>query len=1685
MTTPNSLKQRFSAWITVACMVLLNAPAHSTPIDVSLPRATIPPNVVTTSNRPMVMLTVSKDHSLFGPIYSDFEDLDDDGIIDTTFKPTFKYYGYFDPTKCYVYSTTDSQFNPAANATIVPTAVDDKTLDRYTCLPNVSQWSGNFLNWSTMTRLDVVRKMLYGGSRSTDSNGSTVLEGTKLTYDAHSFVKYYRGTDIRDYTPFTQAALTKTTGANANVYAGLSICTTGSADNITSNRPVMRLVKGNVRFWSTVEIELCRWSEDYNKGTFGPTLAAYYKDVGKGEGGIAHETNIPSKAADAATYGSTIGPELNVRVKVCDPSWLGQERCQAFPVSSTTNFKPYGLLQEFGYPTSSGGAARAEFGLITGSYDLNHTAGALRKNMSDFGDEINPTTGVFCHSAISGCLTTPMADGRTPAKGAIKALDSILLFGRTAQTYGGGNTPSASGEGNLPAWGNPMGEMIVQALQYYAYNGTTPAASNPTTTTNDKSANVDMPVAAWKDPLTNTYTGRSNLYGTAMCRPMSILAISPSALSFDGQAAIPFATLPNSTGTLDNYTNIIGTAEGLNGTLRSVGSVSGKGLTAADDTNSCSAKTVGMLSNVNGICPEAPAMGGTYQVAGAALYGNTSKIRTIASPPSDLKYIEGALKVKTLAASLTGGSPRIDIPIPGTNPVKYVYITPESVQGGGKVSAPLTFASISSYQNPTTKEGYGTFIVTWNDVLMGGDYDMDITGFLRYDLSKSLTIPGSWDIKVTTDIPGVCGGGAGTHGFSIIGVQTPTGASANGRYLTHQHYSANKLSGMPPTTEYLCGDDAYRAKTSSLFTGTYANTVCNVTGTATNRGPGVSSSLPDYCTVKNTTTTTTINGIATTSTTGFPHSMTFRMVGETNALIKDPLWYAAKYGYFKSSSKNSDGTYTDVALPATQSSWDNLKSDGTFGADGVPDGYFLARRPEVLETQLRRALTDLSGKSNALPAVSSSQLVVGSLRYDVGFDPNIYDGNLEAFPVNSDGSFNSSPSWRAGQLLGCRTKGPCSGVTADAGASRQIITNYGNGMTAGTQFQWANLPAGYKTQMTTSSRNVLSTTNAQVALSYIRGDQSKESAAQLRERGANVLGPIVNSTPWVQTPPAANYFGTAFSGYVDFAKANKDRKKLLWVGANDGMLHAFTPDKGEEVFAYVPGALANRLAEIPLQRLNDASVTVTTKLGGSTFVTGNETKPDGTIWPYVDGSPFTGEVSIGAYSASSTSTAWRTYLFSSLGRGGRGVFALDVTDLNNLKTGESNASNIFKWQFTFDDDRDLGYIANDFPLNENTRQPMPIAKLNNGKFAYLLGNGYRSADGKASLFILFANGPTGTGGTWVNGTDYIKITADVGPGNGLSQVMWQDVDSNGTADVVYAGDLQGNLWKFDLSSSSSTQWDVAYKSGTVNKPLFTAKSGASGTDPVRLPITTIPQYAYGAFDGSVILFGTGNAFETADYPSNLTQRVFGIWDRPAFKSNGRTLPTNLTTLAGRTLVRQTDGNINLIGTAANVDWATQDGWYATLPGGSEMMIADASVRARTLVFTTIRPPQSGTYCTTRPDATLYAMDTLSGTAKRTLFTPFVSSTGMVSSSIGTAILDQKVKFVGDRTKAPFKTKDTCVAGTPGCVCKGSKCEKDVIPTCTSGQKAPRIVGTNTSKTLCFNTNPRKEWREISGLRTDK
>src|SRR5690606_23594655 len=154
---------------------------------------------------PLVMLAVTKDQQLFKKAYDDFSDLNRDGETDTTYRHDIDYYGHFDSYKCYTYNDGNKRFEPVL-----------VTADKYCS----GQWSGNFLNWATMTRMDALRKVLYGGLRSpvrTDGDGNgiadgdtastTVIERAYLPNDAHSFTKYYDADDTDKLTPFGNFAV--------------------------------------------------------------------------------------------------------------------------------------------------------------------------------------------------------------------------------------------------------------------------------------------------------------------------------------------------------------------------------------------------------------------------------------------------------------------------------------------------------------------------------------------------------------------------------------------------------------------------------------------------------------------------------------------------------------------------------------------------------------------------------------------------------------------------------------------------------------------------------------------------------------------------------------------------------------------------------------------------------------------------------------------------------------------------------------------------------------------------------------------------------------------------------------------------------------------------------------------------------------------------------------------------------------------------------------------------------------------------------------------------------------------------------------------------------------------------------------------------------------------------------------
>jgi type IV pilus assembly protein PilY1 len=336
-------------------------------------------------------------------------------------------------------------------------------------------------------------------------------------------------------------------------------------------------------------------------------------------------------------------------------------------------------------------------------------------------------------------------------------------------------------------------------------------------------------------------------------------------------------------------------------------------------------------------------------------------------------------------------------------------------------------------------------------------------------------------------------------------------------------------------------------------------------------------------------------------------------------------------------------------------------------------------------------------------------------------------------------------------------------------------------------------------------------------LEYLRGSRDFEGAG-FRERSA-LIGDVINSDPVFSHREDFDY-GIVGGGegeqYGPFMESKRDRVAALFVGANDGMLHGFNAATGVELFAYVPGAVYPFLLDL-----------ATSPYVHRYFVDGGIHVSDA----YLNG-------------------AWKTVLLGGLGAGGGAVFALDVTDPASMDKDK------VLWEFT---DIDMGYSFG---------APV-IARLQSGVWVAVFGNGYGSPNGKSVLYIV----------NLATGELVSKVDTGADGGNGLSSpsfVYRSDPDGR-YAEAIYAGDLQGNLWKFQMSGNCGSQscgWEVAFRQGNARYPLFSARNDEGQVQPITTRVD-LRQHTRG---GYMLLFGTGRFFSSADPADTDVQSVYGIWD---------------------------------------------------------------------------------------------------------------------------------------------------------------------------------------------------------------
>lgn len=553
--------------------------------------------------------------------------------------------------------------------------------------------------------------------------------------------------------------------------------------------------------------------------------------------------------------------------------------------------------------------------------------------------------------------------------------------------------------------------------------------------------------------------------------------------------------------------------------------------------------------------------------------------------------------------------------------------------------------------------------------------------------------------------------------------------------------------------------------------------------------------------------------------------------------------------------------------------------------------FFSAQEPDEFSESMANMLNALNEREQnnaAAAAANSTSLTSGSVVYRASFDSKEWIGRLVAKPINPDGSYGAD-LWTA---------------SIPAASTRNIFT-YDPTTTTGVAFNSTSLSPEQKTS--------ISTTNSGAIVSWVRG----ENVENLRAR-ASLLGDIVNSGPVYAgrenmgfSRLSADQGGASYAEYYTTHKLN--RREVIYVGANDGMLHAFdatigTPEEpdtkvdGEEVFAYIPSSMLSKFES----------------LSSPTYGKNNTNLHR----YFVDGQMFVSDAYVGG--------KWRNLLVGALGGGGRGIYVLDVTNPDSFSEKD------VLFELTEEDYPELGNIMG---------SPFIAPGKDDGWKIYV-GNGYNSSkDGAAKGFlgIIDINYELGVSGS--TPTKFIATNTDAG--NALSQPALLP-DTKGTIVAAYAGDVLGNLWKFDLSNTNPGSWARAYGS----TPLFVA---AKGSD--RQPITASPTLGFNTSLSParvMVYFGTGRyAAATDAQVSTDIQSFYAIADKGAAVAGRASLHEKTISSESTSTKRIIDGEVTSDGTNA-VPWNTVSGWYLDFPA-NERIIVKPQLYYDRLIFPTVIP----------------------------------------------------------------------------------------------------------------------------------
>jgi Tfp pilus assembly protein, tip-associated adhesin PilY1 len=715
--------------------------------------------------------------------------------------------------------------------------------------------------------------------------------------------------------------------------------------------------------------------------------------------------------------------------------------------------------------------------------------------------------------------------------------------------------------------------------------------------------------------------------------------------------------------------------------------------------------------------------------------------------------------------------------------------------------------------------------------------------------------------------------------------------------------------------------------------------------------PGGYAVLPNNQPIANNSKSATRNPTSSTKSSDIAWPITYKLTISPSGLLN--FSYSYNNGAMTPVLVNTDITASNGPLPAS------LRFGFSAGTGG---------NNNVHQITCFQASPLQANSSAAANTIQSGEVKTGTQIYLASYATDNWWGSLQAQPLVANGgvlSVSSVANWDAKCVL---TGGLCDSMGTDANGNPTKTVSV-QGPAARTLLTWngGGIPLQW-TKLSNAQQAALNSTDSAGAdrLKWLRGDRTVEqlyspTPGKLRAR-TYVLGDIIDSSPtWVGAPYPGTYpnsfsdglYGNASAepenqggvqSYGTFASNNAARLNVVYVGGNDGQLHGFesgsfdangnfsnAANDGKEVIGYVPaGVLANQAVSL-------ASPTYTHDY-------------------LVDATPAVGDLFYGG--------KWHTWLVGGVGSNGKEIYALDVTTPANFSEG--NASSLVMGDWT---NASTGLSG----LGNTVGSPI-IERMHNGQWAIIFGNGL-GGSGNAGVYVGLVDKTTGA------------VTfqfLDTGAAAGIAYVTSVDLDGDRIADHLYAGDTQGNVWRFDVTSNNPAKWTASTFGNAKATPLFVAKDAAGNRQPITTAITAAAIQTSGV-SRATLYFGTGQkapqTSSSGDVYAKGAQTFYGIWDSNMSAWNAASSVkyatlTGTQNIARSNLLAQTSTETAATGggavqgyrslpTGTQVCWQgtnacttgnTQYGWLYDLPSAGEQIIYNPSIIGGAVVVSTAIPP---------------------------------------------------------------------------------------------------------------------------------